>query len=277
MPEPIDDGDEEAGAERLGDELADQLHALRALRHGGVSVVVARRSTSVITPPSRTSELIRSRSSTTVASNAAGVPIGTGSGTDQCSHPGSATPFLMGPVAHRHHQRRPLLELVEVTGRAALRSSPARRAAATASGWTRSAGWVPAEVAGGTGELAPQGGGHLGARRVLRAHEQRRLRLEPRPGCQVVEGLAVQVHVAAAPVPRGAGAADEPDPLQHVEVVGQQVRGQLDQGLELARHPVRGEQLVDDGETDGVAERGMPLGSGGSRGVHHPTIPLATS
>ena len=262
----------------FGDERADQLHGASCpratVRCSSRGVRGRRRSSRRLRA---TSEVIRSRSSTTVASNAAGVPTGTGSGTDQCSHPGSATPSSWA----RSHTVTTSAGRSSTSSRwrgvAPLRSSPARRAAATASGWTRSAGWVPAEVAG-----APVSWRH----RAAATWERAELCVQTNsagsagsraPGRQVVEGLAVQVHVAAAPVPRGAGAADEPDPLQHVEVVGQQVRGQLDEGLELARHPVRDEQLVDDGETDGVAERGVPLGSGGSRGIHHPTIPLDTS
>ena len=46
------------------------------------------------------------------------------------------------------------------------RSSPWRSATATARGWTRGPGWVPAEVAGMVLKLVPGGGGELGAGRV---------------------------------------------------------------------------------------------------------------
>ena len=133
---------------RFGDELADQLDALRPLRHGprlgggGWAMVDVGHHAAFAT-----SELIRSRSSTTVASNAAGVPTGTGSGTDQCSHPGSAMPSSCARSHTVTTSAGRSSSSSRRRGVAPPRSSPARRAAFTASGWTRSAGWVPAEDA----------------------------------------------------------------------------------------------------------------------------------
>ena len=79
-----------AGADSLGDQPADEVEAELAdtglgLRRqfdvGGVQRVDHDPSSTVAT------DEMRSRSSATVASNAAFVPTGTGSGTDQCSQP----------------------------------------------------------------------------------------------------------------------------------------------------------------------------------------------
>ena len=63
--------------------------------------------------------------------------------------------------------------------------------------------------------------------------------------------------VAAATVAARAGALDQADPLQHVEVVGQEVGLDPEAAAQLDRRPVGHGQLVDDGEADRVTEGGM--------------------
>ena len=80
-------------------------------------------------------------------------------------------------------------------------------------------------------------------------------------GDQAVEGVAVEVDVAAAAVAAGAAAGDQPDLLEHVEVVGEQVRRDAGEPLQLDRGAVGAGQLVDDRQSGGIAERGVPLRS----------------
>ena len=66
-----------------------------------------------------------------------------------------------------------------------------------------------------------------------------------------------QVDVAAASVAARPAALDQPGRLEHVEVVGEQVRRHTDDVLELLRRPVRGGQLVDDRQTGRLTQRGV--------------------
>ena len=123
-----------------------------------------------------------------MASNAARVPAGTGSGIDQCSQSGSGVELLVGAVAHRDRQRRRRRDGRRArSGVAVVRSSPARRPAATAPGWTRRPGGCRRSTRGAPVIVRPQGGGELGAGRVGGAHEQHRLRLQRRLRAEVVE------------------------------------------------------------------------------------------
>ena len=96
-------------------------------------------------------------------------------------------------------------------------------------------------------------------------------RRAPGAGQQAVEGVAVEVDVAAASVAAGAAAGDQPDLLEHVEVVGEQVRRDPGEVLQLDRGAVRAGQLVDDGEAGRIAERGVSLRSERHR-IHTPTL-----
>jgi hypothetical protein len=58
--------------------------------------------------------------------------------------------------------------------------------------------------------------------------------------------------------------------LEHVEVMGQEVRGDPGVPLQLARRAIRSGELIDDGEPDRLTEGGVPMGSHTDR-VHDPT------
>ena len=101
-------------------------------------------------------------------------------------------------------------------------------AAATAPGWTRSAGWVPALAAG-----APVVAVHRPAasweRAELAVHTNS---TGPVTRRHVVRGARAgvdQVDVASAPVAAGAAALDQPGRLEDVEVVGEQVGRHTDE------------------------------------------------
>ncbi len=76
-----------------------------------------------------------------------------------------------------------------------------------------------------------------------------------RASVETAERVGSQVDVAAAAVAARTRPFDEPDPLEDVEVVGQQVRLDPEAAAQLDRRPVRGGQLVDDRQPDRVAER----------------------
>ncbi len=84
----------------------------------------------------------------TLPSNAAAVPVGTGSGIDQCNQVGG------GWISSWARSQTVMTSAGRVVtsssnrGTASDRSTRARRAAATAPGCTRRAGWVPALIAG---------------------------------------------------------------------------------------------------------------------------------
>ncbi len=121
---------------------------------------------------------MRSRRSPTVASNAALVAVGTGSGTDQCSHDGSGLSSSWArshTVTTRVGRRRSSTEL--------LRMGIGEIETGTASGRHR-AGMDPLGGMGAgavgrlIGERRPQRRRQLGAGRVVGAHEQDRLGLD---------------------------------------------------------------------------------------------------
>jgi hypothetical protein len=76
---------------------------------------------------------------------------------------------------------------------------------------------------------------------------------------QRVEGAAVKVDVAAAAVAAGTAAVDQPDLLEYIQVVGEQVGSDAEPALQLTRRAIRRNELVHDGQTEGVAEGGVPL------------------
>ena len=84
---------------------------------------------------------------------------------------------------------------------------------------------------------------------------------------------AVQVDVTAAAIAAGAAAGDQPDLLEHVQMVGQQVGRDLCEPLEFQWGAVGAGQLIDDGETGGITERGVTLRSQ-RYGIHPWTICL---
>ena len=72
----------------------------------------------------------------------------------------------------------------------------------------------------------------------------------------------MQVHVAAAAVAARATAGDQPDRLEHIEMVGEQVRRRSPNALlQLRGDRSETDQLVDDGQTRRVAEGGVQLRS----------------
>ena len=202
-------------------------------------------------------------------SNAPAVPAATGSGTDQCSQPcrspssswaWSHTVTTSGAARRRERAGRHGVVQVEtgaLGGRARRRGGPVPRDG------------CPAEERRRTDQLRPQRRGELAAGRVGRAHEQRRLRPARRGRGPGRQGVAVEVDVASAAVARRTVAGDEADVLEHVEVVGQQVRREVDAVAQLDRGPVRHRQLVDDRQPGGVPERGVALGSQLQVGARH--------
>ena len=67
----------------------------------------------------------------------------------------------------------------------------------------------------------------------------------------------MQVDVAAASVAARPAALDQAGRLEHVEVMGEQVRRHTDALLELLRRSVRGGQLVDDRQAGRLTQCGV--------------------
>jgi hypothetical protein len=66
--------------------------------------------------------------------------------------------------------------------------------------------------------------------------------------------MAVESHVAAAPIACRHLARDEADPLEDVEMVGQQVAGQPELRGQRRGRSVGDGELLDDGEADRLAQ-----------------------
>ena len=176
--------------------------------------------------------------------------------------PGSSgVELLVGPVADGDHQRRDRADVVERLGVwPSARSRPARRAAATAPGWTRSAGWVPARSPAAPASAVHSAAASWERAEFARAHEQRRLRPAMRSaGREPVEGVRDEVHVAAATVAARPGPVISPTAFEDVEVVGQQVRLDAERAAQLDRRTIRPGELVDDRQPGRVTERGVPV------------------
>ena len=114
--------DQERGAERLGREPSGEVEAecagagldldARARCRSGAADPRSRRQPFRVEHRRRSGPAARAR----VASNAAFVPTGTGSGIDQCNHDVVAGDLLVGPVAHRDHQRAAALRRPSTPG-----------------------------------------------------------------------------------------------------------------------------------------------------------------
>ena len=100
----------------------------------------------------------------------------------------------------------------------------------------------------------------------MRAHEQDRLAGQASARNELAESVSLQLHVTTSSVAAGALPGDQPNRLEHVEVVGQQVRLRSGESPQLDRGPVRGDQLVDDRQPDRITDSGVPHGGTSSEG-----------
>jgi len=103
----------------------------------------------------------------------------------------------------------------------------------------------------------------------VRAHEESLARPYRPPGCEVGECIAFEVNVPASSVTRGSVAGDQTDVFEYVEVVGEQVRGEIQHCLQFDRRPVRDRQFVGDGKANRITEGGVAAGALGCRRVGH--------
>ena len=106
------------------------------------------------------------------------------------------------------------------------------------------------------------------------AHEQDGLAAEASARSELVESVSLQLHVSPALVAAGSLPSDQPDILEHVEVMGQQVRLGSCEAPQLDRGPIRGAQLVDDRQAERITQRGVPGGADIERRCHTPIISL---
>ena len=186
-------------------------------------------SSSVMPPPARSR--MRWRSSATVASNAFAGPTGTGSGIDQCSQSGSGS---SSSWARSHtvivNAGRCRTSSSEV-GVASPRSRPARRAAATAPGWTRRPGGcrLSRPACPSLRSTAPAASCERAELCVHTNSDRPAERLEPRESDDRPVSADGRGARSGGARPRWTGCrVDQAGRSEHVEVVGQQVR--LDPG-----------------------------------------------
>ncbi len=174
----------------------------------------------------------------------------------------------MGTVAHGHHQvglRVPRRQGPR-SGRRQVETGALRRC--DGSGVDPLGGVRAGAVGRLAGALAPHRRGARGAGRVVRADEQGPAATGPGEGTRARQRVVAQADVAPAPVARGDAPLDEPDPLQDVEVVGQQVPGQTEPGAEVRGRPVGCAQVLDDRQPHRLAQGGVHRGALFDRPVH---------
>ena len=195
--------------------------------------------------------VMRWSSSASAASNALPGPDSTGSGIDQWSQCGRGLELLVGPVAHRDHQVGLDIRRVSARGVLSPMSRPARRAAATAPGWTRSAGWVPALAAprrfGATARPPAGSGPSCGCRRTGPA------RLDGRSDRQIPQATA-EPHVAAPAVAGGDVPVTSPTRSRTSRWWASRLPARPNCAAS-AGVPVGDGEVVDDREPHGLAQR----------------------
>ena len=106
------------------------------------------------------------------------------------------------------------------------------------------------------------------------AHEQDRLAANAGARKELVEGVSLQLHVTPSLVAARSLPCDQPDLLEHVEVVRHQVRLDAGEMAQLDRGAIRDRQLVDDRQADRIAQRAVPCGTQLERGKHRGIISL---
>ena len=117
------------------------------------------------------------------------------------------------------------------------------------------------------GDLTPQRSRQLRAGGVVGAHEERWLARDRTGRHEIGEGTPDQADVAPPSVARGTGPHDETDALEDIEVMRQEVGVEAGDVAQLDRRPIRSGKLVDDDESSGITERGVPGASFENR--HH--------
>jgi len=110
--------------------------------------------------------------------------------------------------------------------------------------------------------ISPEGRGELGAGGVVGADEQHPTLGDLDADPELVEGLATEPDVTAAPVPGGHVPLDEPRLLEDAEMVGEEIRSDPAAAGQLGGGAVRRGEVVDDGEAHGVPESGEASGVG---------------
>ena len=154
--------------------------------------------------------------------------------------------LLVRLIAHRDHEARQLADLAEgarrrtgeiETGARGRRDRPRVHPVC----WMRAG-----RIGRGSSDRPPQDGRELTASRVPRAHEQGSTGSHPPTRRQVRQRLSQQMHVPAATVATRFRPVDHPHRLEHVEVVGEQVRLDPDQPPQLNWCPIGRQQLVHD-------------------------------
>ena len=84
------------------------------------------------------------------------------------------------------------------------------------------------------------------------------------------------MHVPTTSITTRPASSDQPDALQHVEVMGQQVRADTGELTQLERRTVRANELIDDGQADRITKCSMPTRAQFSAGGRFHSITIAS-
>ena len=187
------------------------------------------------------------------------MPTSTGSGIDQCNQSVRGFELLVCPVAHGHDEvdievvvsQGPRMGAVEVEadphGRCdGPRVHPVGRMGTGTGGVL--AGAIPPQARQPVASEPSSA-----CTRTTPARPDARARRPRGPA----SGTATQPDVAAATITGRDVALDEADPLEDVEVVGQQVAGQAEAARPALREPGRRRQLLDDREPHRLPQGGV--------------------
>jgi hypothetical protein len=101
------------------------------------------------------------------------------------------------------------------------------------------------------------------------ADEQRPTGLHAAAGREVSESPRFEVDITPAAVAGRAVAGDHVDLLQHVEMMREKVGRKVEAGGELDRRTIGERQIVDNGQSDGVAEGGVAQGTASREIIDH--------
>jgi hypothetical protein len=95
----------------------------------------------------------------------------------------------------------------------------------------------------------------------VRTDEQHRLSRDPPSRHQRGQRVTMEVHVPTTSVTTRTAARDQTDRLQHIEVVGEQIRSGAGELTQFERRTIRTNELVDDRQADRIAQGRMASGS----------------
>lgn len=178
--------------------------------------------------------------------------------------------LLVGSIADGDDLARPV-HVVDVAGPCPAQVEPGPVGSGHRAGMDGAGGLGSGRSRLAARQVAPEGGGELRPGRVVRADEEDIVgpwASQVRPGQRIV----AKPDVSAPAVARGHEPLDQTDTLQGVEMVREEVAGEVVPLSELLGGAVAEREVVNDGQPCGFAESGVDGGSSLEIGAHTPTI-----